>query len=176
MKSNRFTMAAGLALMALVACSRPDPRVSPPVPGPAPSAAPKVAFPPIDTEGCEHLTLGPAAPATATAAAVPAAPAIATDHKRYDVSLASGTYVKFQSAAATEYVFFTSPAATLTITDATGNAVPLKSSSAKSEACGEIKGRYSAVLGVGVYYLRITAGAVKVSIVVEDANASPEGE
>ena len=166
----------------LAACSgQPAPAPSPaasagaPAPAASTAAAPSTtpAYPPADGEGCEHLAKGPAAAITAVALVGTTAPAIASDHKRYDVTVAeTGGWVKFESAAATEWVFYVAPDATLSVTDAGSKDVPLASSAKTTPACADVKGRYSAKLGVGVHYVKITPakGQTKVGVVVEDAN------
>lgn len=165
----RLYAACLLAALSVAACSGTTPTTSKPSTAPAASAAP--AYPPIDNEGCEHLEKGPAVALTGGATADASAPEIKLDHKRYDVALTSGkAFIKYQSGEAKEYVFFTAPTATVAITDATGLPVALTSNAAGSKACADIQGRYTAKLGIGVYYLALNASASKVSVVVEDAN------
>jgi hypothetical protein len=169
---TRLFVACLLATVALSACNGGTPTMSKPSTAPSagtPSAAP--AFPPIDNEGCEHLQKGPAVALTGGAMADASAPEFKLDHKRYDVALTGGKgFIKYQSGEAKEYVFFTSPTATVTITDSAGKPVALTSSATSSKACTDIQGRYTAKLGIGVYYLALNASASKVSVVVEDAN------
>jgi hypothetical protein len=169
---SRLAPLLAAAMLGLTACAGTSPTTVPSTRPSNTAATPApAAFPPIDEEGCEHLAEGPAAPVNGAAKPDASAPAIADDHKRYDVSLAGGGFVKFQSGGAKEYVFFTSPAATVAITDATGKPVALTSSTSGSKACDDIKSRHTAKLGVGVYYLELKSSGAKVSVVVEDANA-----
>ncbi|MDB5099568.1 MAG: hypothetical protein JWM80_3989 [Cyanobacteria bacterium RYN_339] len=170
--NTRLLLACLLTTATLSACNGASTTAAKPSTAPSagtPSAAP--AFPPIDNEGCEHLQKGPAVALSGGATADATAPEFKLDHKRYDVALTGGKgFIKYQSAEAKEYVFFTSPTATVAVTDASGKAVALTSSAPSSKACSDIQGRYTAKLGIGVYYLGLSTTASKVSVVVEDAN------
>lgn len=126
-----------------------------------------------DVEGCEHLQEGPSAAVTATAAAS-SAPAVSNDHKRYDITLPSGTggntgSVSFAAAEASDYVFFLGADVPLKITNASGAAVAFEESATTSNQCTQIKGRHVAPLQVGTYTL--TFGPTtqsSVSLVIEE--------
>lgn len=132
-----------------------------------------------DGEGCEHLQEGPAVPVSASSGAS-GAPAVSNDHKRYDVTLPSGTggrtgSVSFASSEATDYVFFLSADVALKIASASGEAVALESSATSSSACTAIKGRHVAPLQVGTYTLTFGPSTQEqVSLVIEESGAGHE--
>jgi len=123
-----------------------------------------------DGEGCEHLQRGPGVAVTASASAG-SAPAVSNDHKRYDITLPSGSAgaVSFAASEATDYVFFLNADVPLTVTSASGQAVAFESSAKSSESCTDIKGRYVAPLAVGTYTLTLGPAAGTVSLVIEES-------
>lgn len=126
----------------------------------------------VDVEGCEHLQEGPASSVTATAATT-GAPAVNSDHKRYDVSLVDvtggkGGSVSFAAAEEGDYVIFTSADVPVAVKDANGAAVAIEASVKSSAECTEIKGRHTVPMKVGTHTL--TFGPTtqsSVSIVIE---------
>jgi hypothetical protein len=126
-----------------------------------------------DVEGCEHLQEGPSAAVTATAAAS-GAPAVSNDHKRYDISLPTGSggnvgSVSFAAAEASDYVFFLGSNVTLKVTSASGETVTFEESATSSTECTQVKGRYVAPLQVGTYTLTLgPTSESSVSLVIEE--------
>ncbi len=158
--SNRNLVAciAFLALAPFAACGDDDPAVES-----------------VDVEGCEHLQEGPAVAVTATLVGDTTTPAIAGDHKRYDVTLlAAGGQragvVSFAAAEATDYVFFFDASVPLEIIDSAGTVVAIEASTTSSTECTDIKARHVVELAVGTYFLELGPTAeTDVGIVVEEA-------
>jgi hypothetical protein len=134
----------------------------------------------VDAEGCEHLEEGPAAPVTASAEAdITDSPAVATDHKRYDVTLPAlaggsgrGGFVKFQPSEATDYVIFLSATVPLAITDANGTSVPIEDTVDGSDQCTAIARKHVVELAAGTYFFELggdTTIAASVQLVLEEA-------
>lgn len=100
----------------------------------------------LDEEGCEHLEEGPAVAVTAAADDV-SAPAIADDHKRYDIALidvagGKGGKVKLEAEAG-DHIFFMNADAPLVVKAlATGAAVAPEEVAKSSATCAAIKARY----------------------------------
>jgi hypothetical protein len=134
-----------------------------------------------DVEGCEHLKEGPNVSVNASASAS-GAPAVNNDHKRYDITLPTGSggntgSVSFAAAEASDYVFFLGANVPLKITSASGQEVTFEETATASEACSEIKGRHVAPLQVGTYTLTFgptTQGSV--SLVIEETDHAHEHE
>lgn len=130
--------------------------------------------PSFEEEGCEHLKEGPSAAVTAASGA-DSAPAVAGDHKRYDVTLidvggGKGGFVKFAAAQAVDFVFFLDANVPLEFLDATNMAVAPEASATSSTVCAEIKGRHLVPLEVGTYVLKLGPTTLtSVGIVVEEA-------
>jgi hypothetical protein len=131
-----------------------------------------------DAEGCEHLREGPAVTVAATATA-DAAPSIAADHQRYDVTLVAvtggmGGFVRYAPGEAADYLFFLSAGVPVEFLDATSAPVAPEESASSSTACAEIKGRHLVPLEVGTSALRLgPTSQTSVSIVVEEAAHPP---
>lgn len=111
----------------------------------------------LDAEGCAHLQKGPSAPITATAAAS-GAPAVNTDHKRYDISLidvtgGKGGSVTFAVAEEGDYLFFINEDVPMSIQTINGVAIQPEEVVKSSTECSDIKGRYTVDLGVGTHVL-----------------------
>jgi len=125
----------------------------------------------IDEEGCEHLTQGPFVNVTAGAALDVTAPAIAADHKAYNVALADGKvgYVSFASSKEGDIVLFLDRDVAVAVSDAKSTAVAIEESSKSSAACKDIAGRHVVPLGVGTYYIAFgpVTGATAFQVVVE---------
>jgi hypothetical protein len=123
-----------------------------------------------DAEGCEHLQQGPGVSLTASASAS-GAPAVSNDHKRYDLTLPSGSgSVSFAAGEATDFVFFLSADVPLKVSSSAGAQVDFESSAKSSEQCSDIKGRHVAPLQVGTYTLTFGPSSLdKVSLVIEEA-------
>jgi len=127
-----------------------------------------------DTEGCEHLQEGPAAPVNASATST-GAPAVSNDHRRYDITLTDvtggkGGSVSFAASGAQDYIFFTSADVPVTVKDGNGQAVAAKESVKTSSECTEVKGRSTYLLSVGTYTLTFgPTTATSVSLVIEEA-------
>ena len=131
-----------------------------------------------DGEACEHLKGGPAAapaPAPTAAATADAAPAVAADHQRYDVTLidvagGKGGFVKYAASEATDYIFFLGADVPVEFLDAANAPVAPEASASNSTGCAEIKGRHLVPFEVGTYALRFgPTTQTTVSIVVEGA-------
>jgi hypothetical protein len=135
------------------------------------SSAPDEEHP--DAEGCEHLQDGPAVALTAGSVADDSAPAVAADHRRYDIALSgeATSVVRFAAGEATDHVFFLDADLPLAFVAADGAVVEPEEKLASSSECADIAARYTVPLEVGTYYLRfgITAAA-GVSLVVEEAD------
>lgn len=129
---------------------------------------------PADVEGCEHLEEGPAVSVTASADGG-TAPAIRSDHKRYDVQLVDvaggkGGRVTFAPSAAGDYVFFLDADVAAKFLDSAGAEVAVERSEKSTPTCVAVKGRHQLALGVGTYRLSLGPGSVEsVGIVVEPA-------
>lgn len=131
-------------------------------PGPMPHA---------DAEICEHLKDGPASPVTAVASGE--GPAVAADHRRYDVTLApvsggNGGTVHFRPAAARDFVIALGADIPLVVTDSAGATIAPERTATSSTACTEIRRRSVFPLAVGTY--RLTFGPTpetRVAVVVE---------
>jgi hypothetical protein len=128
-----------------------------------------------DVEGCEHLQEGPAAAVTAAATSSAAAPAIANDHKRYDITLVAvggqqGGSVRFNSAEAGDYILFLNKDVPVSFKDATGKAIAIEESTKSATQCTDIQGRHVVELGVGVQYIEFgPTTETSVSVVLEEA-------
>jgi len=135
----------------------------------------------VDVEGCEHLQEGPASAVTATAATT-GAPAVKSDHRRYDVALVDmtggkGGSVTFAAAEESDYVLFTSADVPVAVKDANGRAIAIEASVKNSAECAEIKGRHTIPLKVGTH--TITFGPTtqsSVSIVIEPSEHGDDHE
>ncbi len=127
-----------------------------------------------DVEGCEHLKEGPSTAVTATLTGTP--PAVDDDHRRYDITLVSGTggntgSVSFAAAEATDYIIYTSADVGLLVKNASGATVEVEESAKSSSECTEIKGRHVVPMTVGTYTLTFgPSTASSVSIVIEHAH------
>ncbi len=138
--------------------------------GPAPK-------PTADEEACEHLKNGPAASVTATAASS-GAPAIKSDHKRYDVTFVDitggkGGYVTYAAAEKGDYLFFFDRAAPVKFFDGSNKEVAPERSESSSTSCAEVMARHTVPLEVGTYSLSFgptTETSVKI-VVEQNAHA-----
>ena len=133
-----------------------------------------------DDEGCEHIKGGPAAsPAPTAAASADVAPALGSDHRRYDVTLidvagGKGGFVKYAASEAADYLFFLSADVPVEFLDGANAPVTPEASATSSSACSEIKGRHLVPLQVGTYAVRLGPTTHDtVSIVVEEAAHAP---
>jgi hypothetical protein len=126
----------------------------------------------LDAEGCAHLQKGPATPITATAAAS-GAPAVNTDHRRYDISLidvtgGKGGSVTFAVAEEGDYLFFINEDVPMAIRTSGGEVRTPEEVVKSSTECSEIKGRYTVELGVGTHVLTFgPTSKTSVSLVAE---------
>jgi hypothetical protein len=130
--------------------------------------------PAVDTEGCEHLEMGPYAPITATVAKDAATPQVAADHKSYTVTLpATGIgYVAFQSPAVMDFVFFLDRDVPFAVQTSTSMPVTIETTEKSSAACTTIKGKYTVPLGVGTFYVGLGPDSGgPVNVVVEESAA-----
>jgi hypothetical protein len=127
----------------------------------------------IDAEACEQLKAGPAVPVTAALGTV-GAPAIAADHRRYDVTLVGspgdkGGSVSFAAGMSGDFAFFMSADVHARFGDMGGMTISPESRTTNSPACSEIKTKYVVPLKVGSATLSFAYGPDdKVSVVVED--------
>jgi hypothetical protein len=154
--------------------------------------APSATAKPAETEGCEHMTKGPATAVTATLEAAGRG-VVGLDHKRYDVTLApqGGQFagsVTLNSAKAGDVVVYLGfeGAASEALPVALyqdGKAVAFESSdtTAAHAACPAIKHRHVAPVGVGPVELRFgPTTKAKVSVVLEagahDAHDDDHGD
>jgi hypothetical protein len=155
-------------------------------------AAPSASTKPAETEGCEHMTKGPATAVTATLEAAGRG-VVGLDHKRYDVTLApqGGQFagsVTLNSAKAGDLVVYLGfeGAASEALPVALyqdGKAIAFESSdtTAAHAACPAIKHRHVAPVGVGPVELRFAPTTkAKVSVVLEagahDAHDDAHGD
>jgi hypothetical protein len=149
-----------------------------PIASASPAAA-SASTEPAETEGCEHMTRGPATAVTATLEAAGRG-VVGLDHKRYDVTLApqGGQFagsVTLNSAKAGDVVVYLGfeGAASEALPVALyqdGKAVAFESSdtTAAHAACPAIKHRHVAPVGVGPVELRFgPTTKAKVSVVLE---------
>lgn len=176
MKSLSLTLAA-CAVLALTGCpatsSAPAPAVSP-SPTPSPTATPHNTIA-AETEGCEHLAGGPAAPVTA-AALGQAGPEIKADHKRYDVTLIAGTggnqgTVRFNNAEETEWSFFLNKDVPFVVRDGSGMSLPMLEHATSSTYCTDVKAHNVFLLGVGPATIEFgPTTESSVSVVVEETH------
>lgn len=129
-----------------------------------------------EEEACEHMGEGPATPVTAAEAAAEA-PAVADDHRRYDVTLigaadgTSGT-LSFAAATAGDYAFFLSAAVPFELRDATGAVVAIEATEQGSELCpGVVAVSHTiAVPAVGLHSIVLgPTTETTVSLVIEPA-------
>lgn len=128
-----------------------------------------------NVEACEHLKEGPSVAVAATTTAGATAPAIASDHKRYDLTLpvtaSPGSFlghVTFAAPAAGDFIVFTSAAIPVKVTTAAGADVAPESTASSITECTEVKGRHVFELGVGTHYVALgPATNNSVSVVVE---------
>ncbi|HEY0705596.1 MAG TPA: hypothetical protein VGG33_02305 [Polyangia bacterium] len=127
-------------------------------------------------EACEHLG-GTGIPVTATSAAA-GAPAIATDHKRYDVKLVDNAstgsgksgVVSFNSAAVGHIQLFLSADVPVTVTSAAG-AVISGSKLTITSPCTQLKAAYEFAVAVGRHDLTLGGAGTTVDTVSVVAEA-----
>jgi hypothetical protein len=153
---NVKTTLSLLGLLGLLACGGEPPEASP------------------DAESCEHLKEGPASGVTAAPSQTAEdAPSVATDHRRYDITLVEvpggkGGVVKFASPEATEYRVFLSRDVPFKVSDDAGP-VAIEESVTSSTECAEIKARHTFELGVGTYTFEFGPTAeTEVGLVIEE--------
>ena len=133
------------------------------------------AEPSPDAEACEHLEQGPAQPIAAGSAADDSAPAVADDHRRYDITLAdisgqNGGFVAFASSEAADWLFLFDRDVPVTFRDAAGAAIAPEETSASSADCPLVRGRHLVPLEVGTVYLELGPSTeTSVSLVIEEA-------
>jgi hypothetical protein len=124
-----------------------------------------------DIEGCEHLTEGPYQEVTVSAGRDAEAPWVAANHVSYTIGLLAGApgYVTYDSTGEGDAYLFLDQSVGVKVFASDGTEVPLESSATSSEACVEIKGRHVVEVGVGVYYIELTAGdgLAAVNLVIE---------
>jgi hypothetical protein len=121
----------------------------------------------VEAAACAHMQKGPWV-AVAAGAEQAGAPAIAADHRRYDVALAGGSgWVAYASEEEGEVALFLDAPASMGVFDGSGTEVAVEAAGAV-EACAEVAARYAVEVGVGTYYVRLEApGREVVSVVVE---------
>lgn len=127
-----------------------------------------------DAEACEHFA-GTAVKAVTAAPAREQAPAAASDHHRYAITLTDveggkGGFVSFASEAAGDVVFFLDAAVPARLVDSTGAQLAFEESATSSTECSAIKGRHVAELAVGTVWLELGPTEISsVNLIVEGA-------
>jgi hypothetical protein len=114
------------------------------------SACPPAENP--NTEGCEHITAGPARAVTAVATGD--GPMIDDDHYRYDVTLVpvtggNGGRIRFAASEAGHYLFFLDKGVPFSVEDSSGGAVAIEESLTSIAECTEVRARHAVPLPVG---------------------------
>lgn len=133
-----------------------------------------------DEEACERLQEGPAKAVTA-AALESAAPEVANDHHRYDLTLVDvtggkGGMVKLAVGEAGGYLFFFNKDVPVTVYPVEPGAVAT-TSTRSSTACTEVALRLEAWLEVGTYLVELgPTGESSVQLVVEPEQHDEGGE
>ncbi|CAM4496980.1 MULTISPECIES: hypothetical protein [Myxococcus] len=112
----------------------------------------------VDAEACEHLQEGPATAVISNMGTNNPPPEIRADHRRYDITLMSGSegnqgMVAFAASEAADYVIYTNADVPLSVTTSSGEAVEIEESTSSSKGCTDIKGRHVVPLTVGTHYL-----------------------
>ncbi len=155
---NVGTTLSMLGLLSLMACGAEAPVESP------------------DAEACEHLKEGPSSSVTAAqTGTADAAPAVAANHTRHDITLvdvqgAKGGAVKFSSAEATQYRVSLNKDVPFAVKDSAGAAVAIEETLTDSAECTELKARHTFELGVGTYTFEFGPTAeTEVGMVIEEA-------
>lgn len=126
-----------------------------------------------DAEACGHLRGGPAENVTASATPAATAPAVRSDHRRYDVALVDagggkGGSVSFASSAARDHVLYTDVAVPVRVATAAMMEIAPSASATETPACPEIKGRHVFRLGVGPHVITFgPTSADRVGLVIE---------
>jgi hypothetical protein len=130
-------------------------------------------------EACEHLA-GTSSPVTAAAAGATDAPAVAANHKRYEVTLPDATgaagkqgVVKFASTMAGEMQVFLSADVPLKVASSSGTELAPEGGKQTTTPCTQLKAWYVYDVEVGSYNLTLGgAGNTTASIgVVIEAGA-----
>lgn len=168
------SLAAAALSLSLIGCNLIPGTSSAPTPSPTPVAA---AQEDPDEEGCEHLGAGGQFRAVTAAAfeATESIPTVNTPHTRYAITLvASGSEkvgkVLFNSAEATDHIFFLNQDVKFQVKSTDGTAVEIEQSATGSAKCDLIKGRHVVPLGVGGYHMYFGPTTLaSVSLVVEEA-------
>lgn len=124
-----------------------------------------------DREACEHLEKGPATAVTAVATGD--GPLIATDHRRYDVTLVpvtqgNGGRVRFTASRAGDHVFFLGANIPVTFTTAAGAAVAIEKSQTSGMPCAAMHAKHTVPMAVGSYHVSFgPTPAASIAVVVE---------
>lgn len=125
----------------------------------------------IDSDACEHIQEGPTSAITASASET-GAPAVSSDHRRYDLSLIDGTdgkggSVSFTVTEADDYTLFLTEAVPVNLKDANGQRLEVEASGTGSSECSEIERRHTYSLAAGTYSLTFgPTSASSVSLVI----------
>jgi hypothetical protein len=127
-----------------------------------------------DAEGCEHLQIGPAAAVTAVATGD--GPAVAADHKRYDITLPASASqyvgnVSFAPDHAGLWILFLNSDAPVVVKNGAGTTLTPTATATSSTQCTEIKGRHTYDLAVGTNVITIgPTTATSVGMVIEHSH------
>lgn len=127
--------------------------------------------PTLEEDACEHLQETASTAVTASLSSN-GAPAIDSDHVRYDVTLVANTagWVSYASAEAADYAFFLDADVPVAFFDGSGTALPVEASGTTSTACAEIAASHLLEVPVGTVNVRLGPTTVaEVGIVVLEA-------
>lgn len=112
--------------------------------------------PTLAEDACEHLQETTSTAVTASLSSS-GAPAIDSDHVRYDVTLVadSANWVSYASAEAIDYAFFFDADVPVAFFDGSGTSLPIEESGTTSPACAEIQASHLVELPVGTVNVRL---------------------
>lgn len=159
-----------LAILATSACSP----AAAPTPGPSAGPAASTALA-VDADGCEHLQEGPSQAVEANLPSMSRMPAtIKPGHQRWDVSLLAeggarqGTLTLENDKAGDVAIYMSKDLPLMLRQSGQAGPVPFKSVVKAVDACGAVKARYVATLGVGLYWVDLGPHSeASVNMVVE---------
>jgi hypothetical protein len=126
-------------------------------------------------EACEHLKDTPVAVSAVAVSGIANAPAVAADHKRYEITLpseGSGKQgaVKYAATMAGEMQVFLSADVPLKVTTAMGTEVEAEGGKKTTAPCTELKAWYVYDVEVGTYNLTLggpSSSTASVGLVIE---------
>lgn len=126
-----------------------------------------------DQEACEHLGESTSEKVTA-AKTLNDAPVIQDNHKRHEVTLPSDkskAFVRLNAEEAGDFIFFVDKTLSVELKNSSGETVNFEKVERSSAACATIKGKYTAELSPGTYFLQLgpdgTQWSEVVSVLVE---------